>query len=122
MDLLWMRTVHTVCVCVCMCAYVHTRTCTRARAYTAHSVCVCVSCSVVSDSLRLQAPLSMGFSREEYWSELPFPPAGDLPNPRTGPTSLMSPSLAGGFFIAALPQKPCTVENVTSILRPNKAY
>ena len=33
------------------------------------------------------APLSMGFSRQEYWSELPFPPSGDLPNPRIEPES-----------------------------------
>ena len=37
-----------------------------------------------------QAPLSMGFSRQEYWSELPFPPPGDLPNPGTQPLSLVS--------------------------------
>ena len=47
-----------------------------------------------------QAPLSMGFSRQEYWSGLPCPPPGDLPNPGLKPTSLMSPALAGGFFIA----------------------
>ena len=45
-----------------------------------------------------QAPLSMGFSRQEYWSGLPCPPPGDLPNPGTKPTSLMPPALAGGFF------------------------
>ena len=38
-----------------------------------------------------QAPLSMGFSRQEYWSELPCPPPGDLPDPGIKPTSLMSP-------------------------------
>ena len=45
-----------------------------------------------------QAPLSTGFSRHEYWSTLPFPPPGDLPNPRNEPESLASPELAGGFF------------------------
>ena len=45
-----------------------------------------------------QAPLSIGFSRQEYWSGLPFPPAGDLPNPGIEPVSLWSPELAGGFF------------------------
>ena len=45
-----------------------------------------------------QAPLSMGFLREEYWSELPFPPPGDLPNPGIEPGSLVTPALAGGFF------------------------
>ena len=42
-----------------------------------------------------QAPLSMGFSRQEYWSGLPCPPPGDPPNPETEPASLMSPALAG---------------------------
>ena len=46
----------------------------------------------------LQALLSMGFSRQEYWSGLPFPSPGDLPNPGNQPMSLMSPALAGGFF------------------------
>ena len=45
-----------------------------------------------------QAPLSMGFSRQEYWSRLPFPTPGDLPNPQIKPGSLASPALAGGFF------------------------
>ena len=45
-----------------------------------------------------QAPLSLGFSRQEYWSGLPCPPPGDLPNPEIKPSFLMSPALAGGFF------------------------
>ena len=48
------------------------------------------SCSVVSDSLRphgYQAPPSMGFSRQEYWSRLPFPSPGNLPNPGIEPRS-----------------------------------
>ena len=45
-----------------------------------------------------QAPLSVGWSGQEYWSGLPFPSPGDLPNPGTEPTSLMSPALAGGFY------------------------
>ena len=45
-----------------------------------------------------QAPLSMGFSRKEYWTGLPFPSPGDLPDPGIEPTSLMSPAMAGGFF------------------------
>ena len=45
-----------------------------------------------------QAPLSMGFSRQEYWSGLPCPPLGNLPNPGIEPSSLVSPALAGGFF------------------------
>ena len=63
-----------------------------------------LSCSVMSDSLgpprtvARQAPLSVGFSRQEHWSGLPFPSPGDLPNPGIEPTSLASPALAGGFF------------------------
>ena len=45
-----------------------------------------------------QAPLFTGFSRQEYWSGLPCPPPGDLPNPGIEPASLMSPALAGEFF------------------------
>ena len=45
-----------------------------------------------------QSSLSMGFSRQEYWSGLSCPPPGSLPNPGIEPTSLMSPALAGRFF------------------------
>ena len=45
-----------------------------------------------------QVPLSMGFSRQEYWTGLPCPSPADLPNPGIEPTSLMFPALAGGFF------------------------
>ena len=49
-------------------------------------------------TVALQAPLSMGFSRQEYWSGLPCPPPGDLPGPGIEPTSLTSPALTGRFF------------------------
>ena len=45
-----------------------------------------------------QAPLPMGISRQEHWSELLCPPPGDLPDPGIEPISLMSPALAGRFF------------------------
>ena len=45
-----------------------------------------------------QAPLSMGFPRQENWTGLLFPPPGDLTNPGTEPKSLRSPALAGRFF------------------------
>ena len=45
-----------------------------------------------------QAPLSMGFSRQEYWSGLPFPIPGDLPDTGIESASPVSPALAGGFF------------------------
>ena len=66
--------------------------------------CVCQVASVVSDSLRLygtQAPLSMGFSRQEYWSGLPCRPPGDLPHPGIKPVSLTFPALTGSFFITS---------------------
>ena len=46
-----------------------------------------------------QAPLSMKFSRQEYWSVMPFPPAGDLRDPGIEPAFPESPALTGGFFI-----------------------
>ena len=49
-------------------------------------------------TVALHAPLSMGFSRKEYWSWLPHPSPGDLPNPEIKPVFLTSPALAGGFF------------------------
>ena len=45
-----------------------------------------------------QAPLPMGFSRQEYWSGVPCPPSGDLPDLRIEPMSLTSSALAGRFF------------------------
>ena len=48
-----------------------------------------------------QAPLSVGFSRQEYWIGLPCPPPGDLPNPGIEPESLTSPALTG-----SLPRAP----------------
>ena len=45
-----------------------------------------------------QAPLSMGFSRQQHWSGLPCPPPGDLPDPGVKSMSLVSPALAGRFF------------------------
>ena len=57
----------------------------------------------MSDSATLhtvprQDPLSMEFSKQEYWSGFPCPPPEDLPNPGIKPESLMSPELASGFF------------------------
>ena len=52
-------------------------------------------------TVALQAPLSVGFSRQEYWSELPWPPPGDLPNPGKESISLRPPALAGGFFTSS---------------------
>ena len=53
-----------------------------------------------------QAPLSLGFPRQEYLSELPFPTPGNLPDPGIKHTSPASPALAGGFFTTVPPGKP----------------
>ena len=50
-----------------------------------------------------QAPLSMGFPRQEYWGGVPFPSPGNFPDPGIEP---MSPALAGGFFTIEAPGKP----------------
>ena len=52
-----------------------------------------------------QAPLSVGFPSEESWSMLPCPPPGDLPDPVIKLTSLISPALAGGFFLPLVPPR-----------------
>ena len=65
-------------------------------------------------SVACQAPLSMGFSRQEYWSGLPCPPPWDLPDPGIEPTSLKSPALAGGFFTTSATWEagvPSSLEN-----------
>ena len=51
-----------------------------------------------------QAPLSMGFSGQEYWSGLPFPCPGDLPDPEIEPPSLASPVWASGLFTTGKPK------------------
>ena len=77
-------------------------------------VCVCVfSHLVVSDCLQLvvrHPPLSMEFSRQEYWSGLPSSPPGDLPGPGIQPTSPVAPALAGRFFTAEPPGKPSDIQ------------
>ena len=48
----------------------------------------------------------MGFSGQKYWSGLPFPPPGDLPDPGIEPVTLASLALAGGFFTTEPSEKP----------------
>ena len=75
----------------------------RKDSHRIESACV-LSCSVMSDSLQHyepvahQAPLSMGFSRQECWSRLPCPPPGNLPDPGIEPKSFVSSALTGRFF------------------------
>ena len=57
------------------------------------------------DCVACQAHLSMGFSRQEYWSGVAFPSPGDLPDPGIKPASPGSSALVGGFFTTMLPEK-----------------
>ena len=103
-----------VCVCACMCMCV--RACVRACACMCACMCVCVcACAELFSHVRLsatpwsitrQAPLSVEFSKQEYWSGLPFPIPGDLPDPGIEPTSPASPILASRFFTIEPPEKP----------------
>ena len=54
-----------------------------------------------------QASLSMGLSQEEYWSGLPFPCPGGLPDPGIKPTSPAAPALLGRFFTTVPSGNPC---------------
>ena len=80
--------------------------------------CACVlghfSCAGLFETLWTiagQTPPFMGFSRQEYWSGLPCPPPGDLPDPGVETVSLMSPALAGRFLPLGLPGKPGDLRN-----------
>ena len=73
---------HYVCVCVCVCVY---------------QIASVVFDSATSWTVAHQAPLSMGFSRQEYWSGLPLPSPRDLPNPGIEPGSLTSPALVAAI-------------------------
>ena len=79
----------TLCVCVCVCVCV----CARVLSRFSH-----VQLFATPWTVAHQAPQSMGLSRQEYWSGLPLPSPGHLPDPGTEPMSLTSPALAGGFF------------------------
>ena len=58
---------------------------------------------VTPGNIAHQAPLSMRFPRQQYWSGLPFPTLGDLPDIGIEPISVTSPALAGGFFFTTEP-------------------
>ena len=79
-----------VCVCVCACML-------------SHSV---VSDSLISWTVACQVPLSMGFSRQEYWSGLPFPTLGDFPHPGMEPGS---PALQADSSPSEPPGKPISI-------------
>ena len=69
------------------------------------NVLSCVQLFAILWTVAYQAPLSMGFSRQEHWSGLPFPPPEDLSDPRIEPTFPVFLSLAGRFFTTEPPWK-----------------
>ena len=84
------------CVCVCVCNR-HDPNSHNGRVCV--FVCVCAQLSPTLCNLMdysPQAPLSIGFPRQEYWSRLPFPPPGDLPDPGIEPTSPGFPARQAG--------------------------
>ena len=70
----------------------------------------CLTLFVISRTVAHQASLSMEFSRQEYWSGLPFPSPGDLPDPGIKPGSPVSPALQADFLPSESPGKPCRTE------------
>ena len=97
-----------MCVCVCVCVFALVIIAVlqwsgKKKVVLLYFACVlscfsCVQLFVTLWTVARQVPLSMGFSRQEYWSGLPCPPPGDLPDPGTKLVSLMSRALARRFF------------------------
>ena len=81
------------------------------------------SCLILCNAMdcTLQAPLSMVFSRQEYWSGLTCPPSGHLPNPGIEPKSLKSPALADGFFTTSTTREPHLLKVTRTTRRPNQS-
>ena len=73
-----------------------------------------VQLSVTLWTVAHQVPPFMGFSVQEYWSGSPGPPPGDRSNPRTDPTSLMSPALAGRFLTTSTTWRALPMATVTN--------
>ena len=69
-------------------------------------------------AVAFQAPLSTGFSRQEYWSALPCPPPEDLPDPGIKPVSLASPALACGFFTTRDTWKVLRCRHIINVIEP----
>ena len=89
-----------------------------------YTILLVVNRSVMADSLQPlwtvkahQAPLSMGFPRQENWRETPFPTPGDLPNSGIKPAS---PALGGRFFTTESPRKPIRRQYYTTLLKKKK--
>ena len=91
---MWQVNLHINCLWIADCCCLNTESC----------VCLCAkllqSCATLW-TVACQAPLTMGFSRQEYWGGLPHPPPGDLPEPGIEFVSFTSPASADRFFTAS---------------------
>ena len=85
---IWWASAKVGCMCVCACML---------RCFS------CIWLSAISWTVAHQTPLSVGFSRQEYWSGLSFPFPRDPPDPGIEPVSPMAPTLARGFFFTTEP-------------------
>ena len=93
---------------MCVCTHIHTYMCVyicMLACMLSHFSCVqlCATLWIVAH----QAPLSMGFSRQEYWSGLPCPPPADLPDPGVKPMSPVSPALQADSLPLSHQRGPC---------------
>ena len=107
-----------VCICMYVCMYIHIEPPKKYKAKTdrikdTENASVVLVCWVASDSLQPhglyiahKSPLSIGFSRQEYWSGLSFPLSRNLPKAGIKLVSSVSPALAGGIFTTVPPGKP----------------
>ena len=98
-------------LCICVCVRAHARSQAQLHSH--------VQLFATLWTIAHWAPLSIEFSRQEYWSRLPFPTPGDLPDPRIEPVSLMSPAFAGGFFTTSAPWEAQSNTNAYQKYRPN---
>ena len=73
-------------------------------------------------TLTRQAPLSLGFYRQESWSGSPFPPPGDLPDPGVKPVSFLSPAPAGRFFTTGPPGKPIASSDFCQMISHGSSF
>ena len=87
-----------VCVCVCVRTRVHACACTQSLSH--------VQLFVTPWTVAHQAPLSMQFSKQKYWSKLPFPTPGDLPDPGIKPASFVIFCVGRHIFTTEPPRKP----------------
>ena len=81
-------------------------------------ICIQFFCDLVDH----QAPLSLGFFRQKYWSELPFPSPGDLHNTGIKPLTLTYPALVVGFFIPVAPSGKSKAISYYCQLKNNKVF